>query len=311
MSLKHESIELLSAGATYFDTSSWNGLAKHRDRDEPVHLIQQRKQVVVASVISVAEVLRIKDSEQRRLICSTMHVLHGDRPLFRTSARPRKSSRPGILQREEDYRISPSGPGSSLYSLMVDPISVPATGIWDWLHNMDQNVNRFIDQIRPSKPDLETKYHSPEIIEGHDFFDILCSFPPAKGLGLSISQMRELCTNSDIWRALGATLAYIVNLSTTHSPKNKKGKKRPGGPDLWQSVYLGAVEVFVTTDTRLLEAVSEISRLLKYPRCAVDTDTFLSGVLGMKEGLNQAHTCVTCGCGLPTKMGMHGIPLSA
>jgi hypothetical protein len=92
---------------------------------------------------------------------------------------------------------------------------------------------------------------------------------------------RNACKdNSDIWRALAATLAYIINLSTTHSPKYRKKKKRPGGPDLWQAVYLGAVEVFVTSDTRLLEAVSEISPLLKYPRCAVHTNDFLNGALG-------------------------------
>src|SRR5438034_7051438 len=103
MSLQQGSIKLLCAGASYVDTSAWNGLAKHPERDELVHIIQQRKQVVVASVISVAEVLRIKDLKQRRLICSTMRLLHGESSLFERPLDLAGAAARAFFNGEKDY----------------------------------------------------------------------------------------------------------------------------------------------------------------------------------------------------------------
>jgi len=50
----------------YFDTSTWNHLEDHDEREKLIHLIQQRKQRVVASVISVVEILRIRDDLRRQ-----------------------------------------------------------------------------------------------------------------------------------------------------------------------------------------------------------------------------------------------------
>jgi len=80
---------------------------------------------------------------------------------------------------------------------------------------------------------------------------------------------------------LQATLACMIQLSTTHAPKNKKGKKRPGGADLWQAVYLGVVEIFVARDERMLEAVAGVSALLPYPRRIVHLRDFLLGLEGL------------------------------
>jgi hypothetical protein len=66
----------------YFDTSTWNHLKDHAERDELIRLIQRRKWLVLASVISVGEVLRTPDDFRRQEICSAMRTLHGDGPLL-------------------------------------------------------------------------------------------------------------------------------------------------------------------------------------------------------------------------------------
>jgi len=105
-------------------------------------------------------------------------------------------------------------------------------------------------------------------------------------------------------------LAYMIELSATHAPKSRHGKKRPGGPDLWQTVYLGLSEVFVTGDEGLLKAASGVSASLRYPCCVVPTEDFIGGILrfggeSLKAPETTAHECRLCGCRLPTLNGMH------
>lgn len=76
----------------------------------------------------------------------------------------------------------------------------------------------------------------------------------------------------------------MIQLSTTHTPKNPKGKKRPGDADLWQAVYLGVDEFFVAGDEQMLEAVAEVSALLPYPRRIMRTRDFLRA-FGMAQGV--------------------------
>jgi len=116
------------------------------------------------------------------------------------------------------------------------------------------------------KPDLN---RLPEVVGNDAFLKILCQLQPARELGVSLSQMQAIYEKSDVWKALGATLAYMIKPSTTHAPKNKKGKQLPDAQDLWQAPYLGVVEVFVTGDRWMLDAINEISRvaLFRYLRC--------------------------------------------
>jgi len=141
---------------------------------------------------------------------------------------------------------------------------------------MNGNAKRFIEEIKPDGRDVVTNYLYPEVLDREDFLRLLSQFPPAKELGLTVPQIRTVCQNSDIWRALRATLACMIQLSVTHAPKNRKGKKRPGGADLWQAVYLGVTELFVARDERMLEAAAGVSALLPYPRHIMHTRDFLS-----------------------------------
>ena len=139
-------------------------------------------------------------------------------------------------------------------------------------------MKRFIQESRPQQPDLTTCYLSPQVLAREDFLKLLCELPAAKELGVSVSQMRTIGEKSDVWKALGATLAYIIGRSTTHASKNIKRRKRPGAGDLWQAPYLGVVEVFVTNDGPMLADIRKISAMLPHPRCVVCTKTFLEGL---------------------------------
>jgi hypothetical protein len=101
--------------------------------------------------------------------------------------------------------------------------------------------------------------------------------------------------------ALAGALAHTITLATTHAPKQFRKKQRTGGPDIWQLVYLGIAEVFVTNDKALLTAATDVSRLLKHPRCVVNPRDFLAGVVA----LTKTATCAVCGCILPTETGSH------
>jgi len=153
--------------------------------------------------------------------------------------------------------------------------------------------------VRPKEPN-PTRYHSLEVMRTDAFLEMLLTTPPAAQLALSLSQARDLCEKVDVWRAFAGTIGYMITQSLSHSPKRHHGK-RPGGPDLWQAVYLGVVEVFVTRDTRQLEGVVEISSTLTHPRCVVHTHDFLNGVREPTRG----HRCRVCLCLLPTPTGLH------
>ena len=265
----------------YFDTSAWNHLEDHDKRENLIHLIQQRKQRVVASVISVGEILRIRDDIRRHKICSTMRTLHGDAPLLERPFDLARAAAQGILQGQEDFLLPRARPGDYLLSCMLDATQPPPTDeIWQWLHNMDDKWAEFKGQLNllSLEPDLEDL---PKVLGSAAFLKILCKLPPAEKLGASLSQMRDIYGKSDVWKALGAMLAYMIKPSTTHAPKNKKRKQLPGAPDLWQAPYLGVVEVFVTRDELLLDAISEIADVapFRHPRCTEGSDSFFDRLL--------------------------------
>ena len=97
----------------------------------------------------------------------------------------------------------------------------------------------------------------------------------------------------DVWRALAGTLGYILTQIKSHAPARQGSRRRPGAADLWQAVYLGVSEVFVTSDVRQLDAVSQISAVLRYPRCVVDTAAFFEGLTCVTP--DPAVFCRRCG----------------
>ena len=310
MNLLEEPIDLRDFRRVYFDTSAWDYLSKHGDGEWIADLIKRSRTLVFVSVISVGEVLRDPDSARRRRTCGIMRGLHGDGHLLERPLDLALAAAHAFLRGEKEMTLPRSGFGEALHSYMHNPMSPPNEDIVFWLHNMDNNVDRFIEQIKPIQPDLATRYCIPEVLKRADFLRILCELPSTKPLNLSNSQMGELCETCDIWRSLAATLAYIVELSTRHTPKSPHRKKRTGGPDVWQLVYLGVADVFVTGDSNQLQAARSVSRCLKFPRCVVSREEFIDAIesWGLESAASQetsAKNCPICRCRLSTRVGVH------
>jgi hypothetical protein len=308
--IHQEPIDLGNLRRVYFDTSAWNYLSRHADRAKLVREIKQSGSIVLASVISVGEVLRTDNAEFRRLMCSTIRELHGAGILLERPEDIAIAVAVAFRRGEKNMLLPRTGPGEKLYSYVHDPTSPPSAEIRAWLENMDGNVSRFIDAMKPPKPDTKTRYCSAEVFDREDFLQTLCNLPFAKESNISIYEMRELCQASDIWKGLGATIGYIIELSTTHAPTWHHGRKRTGGPDIRQLAYLGVADIFVTKDRNQLEAARRVAECLKYPRCVVSIEEFTNGIpssAAIPDRIQRAtkKKCQVCGCRLPTRAGTH------
>jgi hypothetical protein len=84
--------------------------------------------------------------------------------------------------------------------------------IRNWLQNTDQDMERFIEGVKPEFAITNTKICSLDFMENNALLNALCAFPPARAIGLVPSQMAELCRHSDVGCAVRATLAAILDL---------------------------------------------------------------------------------------------------
>lgn len=268
--------EGLRLRAAYFDTSAWNALADDPKCEAIVAELQRRRVIVLGSVISAGELLKTRDRGRVERLRSLMLKLHGDRPLLERPMTLAAEAARAFLRNETDFLLPKTGPGQSLLEFLHRPDDADSPSIAAWLQNLERNHERFLAEIRPEQPNRDTRYYSPEVTRQESFLKLLSTVPAAQELGLSLAQVADLSTQVDIWRALAATLGYIITQAMAHSPK--QGGKRPGGADMWQVVYLGVAEAFVSSDVRLLEAAREVSSALPYPRCVISTRDFLNGI---------------------------------
>lgn len=261
----------------YFDTSCWNRLCSYPDSRTLVERIHLKGQIVLSSVISVGEVLRAPE-DKRRVMCSMMSRLHGQGPLLERPHDLARAAAEAVRRGEKDLPLPLTGTGNYLLGCVRDPATPPTEEIERWLSTIERNMKRFIEETRPYNPDVTTSYLSQETLDSETFLSLLCKCPPFEDLTFSASEMRGFCGKSDVWRAFAATLECAIKLWATHAPRNVKGKKRPGGADLWQAVYLGVVEVLVSSDTAMRDAVSQINSLLRYPRRILSLEEFVAGL---------------------------------
>jgi hypothetical protein len=297
----------------YFDTSVWGHVTEARDRDRLIRALRRRRQIPRASVISVGQILLARDLDKRDSLCKTVRALNGKRQVLERPFDIAKAAASAFLQGERALCIKESAAARSFYDALSNPRNAPVQQVQQWLDNMDSNLQRFIQVIKPPLKDNITQYLAPAVLDREDFLSAVCRFSTAQDLGLSPDQMRELCHASDVWRALAATLAYIIQLSVTHAPKGRKKnglgrKKRPDGADIWQIVYLGCVEVFVTGDQWMLEAAIQVSRLLKHPRCTIYSFDFLNALREFASSdASDRRICSVCGIPTGQSQGGHAI----
>ncbi|PYV88950.1 MAG: hypothetical protein DMG05_14615 [Acidobacteria bacterium] len=263
----------------YFDTSAWNHLTKEPKRDALTVQVRQQFSVVFASVISVAEVLLTPDLKIRRSLSGTIGALHGDWPLLERPLDLASSAAEGFFHGKRDFLMKSTPPGESLLSQLLDPSDPDIENIRNWLGNTDRNMGSFIEGVKPEFAISNTKICSLDFMENNALLSALCAFPSAKAMHLTPSQTEKLCRHCDVWCALRATLAAILDLSFRHSPKRMGRRQRPGGPDLWQAVYLGCVDMFVVNDTWMREVISDIASLLPYRRRVMSPNEFYQHLL--------------------------------
>jgi len=288
-------VELLSV-VVYFDASAWNRLADHPNHEGLTAGLRHRNARVIASVISAGEILRTTDPERRAQLAVVIRDLNPDLPLFEGPLALAAVTASAALNGEPDALLEQTGSGRTLLGYLHRPDATDRDPIGAWLQNNERNLERFRLSVEAPEPE-GTRYHSPEILGTDAFLRLLLTLPPAVELRLSLAQVRELYERVDVWRALAGTLGYILTQIKSRSPEYQGNHRRPGAADLWQAVYLGVAEVFVTRDKRQREAVSEISGVLRYPRCVVHPDDFFEGV---EAGVpDPAAFCRRCGSALP------------
>ncbi len=296
----------------YFDTSAWGHITALPDRNLLTSLIKRMRQIPLASVVSVAEILRTPDLETRVSLCETILTLHRERPVLEQPLVIAEAVANAFLRGETALCLEKSQAAGSFYKALSDPQNAPIEQVTKWINDMNSKLERFIRDIRPLMKDEVTNYLSSEVLEREDFLAHLCMFPTAQKLGLSVDQVRGLCRSTDIWRALAAMLAYIFQLYTTSARKRRKkdGKRqdRPDGADMWQTLYLACAQVFVTGDVWLLEAATEVSRLLKWPRCTLLDLAFLDGLRKLSStGGAGIRICSVCGIPRSGARGGHAV----
>lgn len=283
----------------YFDTSAWNHLADHPASEAIVAELQHRRVLVLASVISAGEILRTPAADRLERLRCLMLRLHGDRALLERPMTLAAEAARAFLRSEKDFLLPQSGPGRSLLEFLHRPDDADSPAIAAWLQNLERNHEKFLADVKPERPNRDTPYYSPEVTRQESFLKLLSTVPAAQELGLSMAQVADLITRVDIWRALAGTLGYIITQAMAHSPR--QGGKRPGGADMWQVVYLGVTEAFVSSDVRLLKAAREVSCTLPYPRCVVSTCDFLKGIAAW----DMTPQCPVCGSS--TQVGLHAL----
>jgi hypothetical protein len=296
---------VLQSLTSYFDASAWSDLARDSRCDAIVAGLRRRQVRVLASVISAGEILKTPDRGLRGRLCSVMLALHGDGPLLERPMTLVASAATACLKGESDFVLPLSEPGQSILALLHEPNETDQQ-VADWIHNLDEKYQQFLAQAKPEQPNMTTRYYSAEILRSDPFLRLLASCPAALQLDLSTAQVAHLCSRVDVWQALAGTFGFMITEAMSHSPSRRRSRKRPGGPDVWQSVYLGVSEIFVSSDVRLLEAATEVSMTLRYPRCVVATHDFLNG-LGANSGAYSP--CRICGTSV--LVGSHALDQTA
>ena len=293
-------------GTVYFDTSAWNHLADHPNREGVIASLRGRHVIVLGSVISAGEILKTPALERREQLCSVMLSLLDERPLLERPQTLAKAAAEAVLRGEEDVLLREEpGPGRTLRSYLADPDEAHEPAIKSWLGNLEDNLERFRVEVQPDEPS-STHFCSPEVLDSDAFLRCLLELPFVAEIGLTLAQVRDLCARTDIWRALAGALASVIGQVMTRAPKKRKGRKRPGASDLWQAVYLGVVEVFVSGDERQIEAIREASAVLKHPRCVVLTSEYFADLVAP-----AGSGCQVCGCVVPAAgcgPGIHARP---
>lgn len=274
----------------YFETSAWNRFAERRDRTAVADVLRRNEDQVLASVITVGEVLRTADPDRRRLLCEAMDALHGsiapllDHPdhLAGYAAETSRSGEHGVNLRQ--------GPGATLLSRYLrSPAAVSEEErheVENWIRAMDEDQTALFEDLARTGPRAGQEFCSAEVLSRPEFSELFAEkVPVAIERGLTGQQVRELSATSDVWKAYRAMVGFAIDAAidrmpaTRTSPSGGRDQRRPGGPDIQQAVYLGVCDTFVLRDGWLQESLIKIASAAGLERRILSTDDFFDELL--------------------------------
>ena len=163
----------------YLESSAWGWLARTEFQDVIAKL--KSKSCVVVSSISAAEALQNPNVHIRQRVCSVMCQVHSNEaPLLEPPLHLALKAGAAHRAGNNDFLFSESGPSPTLREAICGQRDAPVQEAYNWIQNMEQNAERFLEEIRPEQLDWETQYLDSRVLDRTDFLQLLAEYPPAK-----------------------------------------------------------------------------------------------------------------------------------
>ncbi len=179
----------------YLESNVWPILASPASATLVTTL--KRKHTIVASTITATELLRAPLAVRKKLalpFCDLVTL-----PLLEPPLMLAEAAATAFILNDAEYELSPTEQSRTIYAALCGLTDDPnVKGVDEWIAAMHEDVDRFIADVRPSKPDPQS-YTRSEIVQRDDFIDLLRDFPAARKLRLTRQQMQKLLGASDIW----------------------------------------------------------------------------------------------------------------
>jgi len=102
---------------------------------------------------------------------------------------------------------------------------------------------------------------------------------------LSLDEVVAICKASDVWKAYRAMVAFTGDAGLDRMPVSRpnpaggRDQRRPGGPDIRQTVYLGVCETFVLRDDWFKESLEMIAGAAGLERRVISVDCFFDELI--------------------------------
>lgn len=272
----------------YFETSAWNALNRHANRDRLIQVLSDSGDEVLASVITAGEILRTGNEDKRKALCDAMSRIHGSvRPLLDRPHELAEYAARAVLAGEETVEIRESSAAALIRSFLEDPESVKPDDrqlVSAWICSLDEDYLEVMESLKNTGPREGPKFCTPDVLEDAGFNRLFMEKVPLIGrLELTEEQLAEVAARTDIWKAYRGAFAFTVDAGIDKMPAtrpgNKHPQKRPGGPDVLQATYLGTCDTFIVDDVWLRESIAGIAAATGLQRRILPSEVFFNELL--------------------------------
>jgi len=280
-------LEVDPSTLVYFETSAWNCLARHPEKEDLLGAFDRHGIQVLASVIVAGEILRTGDPEIWRTLCDVVARVQGEMaPLLDHPEHLVRYPVEAWRRGDSTSVIRQSRAASVLLRYMTNPDAVTPeerTEVKLWVNAMHEDHASVFRALAHIGPRAGPPFCSPEVLARPDFHRLFAEkVPVVAELGLSAGDLGGLAAASDIWKVYLAAAAFTIDAAIDRMPETRRiravtrPQKRPGGPDVRQAVYLGVCPTFVLRDEWFQECLAEIACGAGLERRIVSTDEFFA-----------------------------------